>query len=165
MVSRDGAEIGTSPTVAFTDTSATPGTHAYVVAAEDAAHNRSGVSAPATATVPGSATPDPEAGVATRRAGGRAPPRTAMLRACASGASGAAAGRVSIRIRAMDAQGVASIELFIGRKRLKTVRLSSASSAGTLRYIGRLPRGARSAVARATDVSGNRSKVRFRLPR
>jgi hypothetical protein len=73
-------------------------------------------------------------------------------------------GRVSIRIRATDPSGLASVELFIGGKRRKAVRLSSAKLAGTLRYVGRVPAGTRSAIARATDRSGNRSSVTFRLP-
>jgi hypothetical protein len=41
----------------------------------------------------------------------------------------------------------------------------SSGSAAILRYVGRIPRGVRSAVARATDGSGNRSTVTFALPR
>jgi hypothetical protein len=170
-VSRDGAEIGTTATPAFTDHSAAPGAHAYVVAAEDAAHNRSGLSAPATATVPGVSPPSsgagPGPGSGSVNGGSRAneaqrdrlAPRLQVLRKRSPG------GRVSIQIRAVDARGVASIELFIGGRRRKAVRLSASSSAGTLRYMGPVPRGARSAVARATDRSGNRSTLRFRLPR
>lgn len=44
-VSRDGSEIGTSPTASFTDTSPTPGQHAYAVYAEDEAGNRSAAAA------------------------------------------------------------------------------------------------------------------------
>jgi hypothetical protein len=162
-VSRDGAEIGTSATPAFTDGSAAPGAHAYVVAAEDAAHNRSGVSAPVTVTVPSPRAASSGQGSGHRRGShakpDRRPPRMRISRKRGRG------GRVSIRIRATDSSGLASVELFIGGKRRKAVRLSSSNSAGTLRYVGRVPRGARSAVARATDRSGNRSTVSFRLPR
>jgi hypothetical protein len=164
-VSRDGAEIGSSATPAFTDSSAVPGAHAYVVAAEDAAHNRSGLSAPVTITVPTppASTSGPH-GSAPRPHGSRAkpdrrPPHIGIRQKRGRG------GRVSIRIRATDTSGLASVELFIGGKRRKAVRLSSSTSAGTLRYVGRIPRGARSAAARATDRSGNRSTVTFRLPR
>jgi hypothetical protein len=159
-VYRDGAQIGATATRAFADTSAAPGAHAYVVAAEDAAHNRSGLSAPATVTVPA---PHASSGLGGSRGShakpDRRPPRIRIQRRRGRG------GRVRIRIYALDAGGVASIELFVGGKRRKTVRLSSSSEGGTLRYVGRLPRGARRAVARATDRSGNRSRVSFRLPR
>jgi hypothetical protein len=74
-------------------------------------------------------------------------------------------GRVTIEIRAVDARRVASIELFIGGKRRKAVRSSASGSAAMLRFVGRIPRGVRSATARATDGSGNRSTVTFALPR
>ena len=51
VVSRDGSEIGTSATTAFTDTGATVGLHAYTVHAEDEAGNRSDASAPKVLTV------------------------------------------------------------------------------------------------------------------
>jgi hypothetical protein len=41
VVFRDGSEIGTTPTTAFTDANATMGLHAYTVYAEDEAGNRS----------------------------------------------------------------------------------------------------------------------------
>jgi hypothetical protein len=51
VVFRDGSEIGTAPTPAFTDTGAAPGLHAYVVYAEDLAGNRSPASEPKLVTV------------------------------------------------------------------------------------------------------------------
>jgi chitodextrinase len=51
-VFRDGAEIGTSPSTAFTDESAPAGQNAYVVYAEDVAGNRSPGSEPRVVTVP-----------------------------------------------------------------------------------------------------------------
>jgi chitodextrinase len=50
-VFRDGVEIGTSPSTAFTDESAPAGQHAYVVYAEDMAGNRSPGSGPRVVTV------------------------------------------------------------------------------------------------------------------
>jgi hypothetical protein len=163
-VYRDGTEIGTSATTAFTDTSAAPGAHAYVVAAEDAAHNRSGVSAPATVTVPTPRRPSSGSGSHSRPHGSdakadRLAPRFRIRR------KRGRHGHVRLRVRATDAGGLASIELFIRGKRRKTVRIRSSSSAATLRYAGRIRRGTRYAVARATDRSGNRARIRFRLPR
>lgn len=57
-VFRDGAEIGTSPSTAFTDERAPAGQHAYVVYAEDAAGNRGPGSVPRVVAVP-SLTPPP----------------------------------------------------------------------------------------------------------
>jgi hypothetical protein len=162
-VYRDGAEIGTTATTTFADARAAPGAHAYVVAAEDGAHNRSGLSAPVTVIVPTPRPPSSSSHGGPGRSHGketkpdRRPPRMRIRRNRGRG------GRVSIRIRATDASGLASVELFIGGKRRKAVRLSSARSTGTLRYVGRVPGRVRFGVARATDRSGNRSTVTFRL--
>jgi hypothetical protein len=168
-VYRDGSEIGTTASPNFEDTGAAPGVHAYSVAAEDAAHNRSGVSVPVTVTVPAPTSAAPgasggsEPGAGPKRferprgQGAKAdtkPPRIRIKRRHGR------RGRVSFRVRATDTGGVTSVELFVGGKRRKAVRLSSA--AGVLRYAGRIRRGAR-IVARATDRSGNRSSVIFHL--
>jgi hypothetical protein len=158
---RDGTLIGTAATTSFTDNHAAPGAHAYVVAAEDAAHNRSGLSAPATVTVP--ASPSPSSGAshppphASHADADRRAPRLRIRRSRGHHA------RVRIRISARDAGGLASVELFVHGKRRKRVRVRSARSAATLRYSGRISRRIHFAVARATDRSGNRAKVRFRL--
>lgn len=56
-VFRDAAEIGTSPTTAFTDTGVAPGLHAYTVYAEDEAGNRSKASKQQLVTIAGPAAP------------------------------------------------------------------------------------------------------------
>jgi hypothetical protein len=63
-VFRDGAEVGTSTSTEFVDSSAPVGDHEYVVYAEDATGNRSAASDPATATVePDEEPPTAPAGV------------------------------------------------------------------------------------------------------
>lgn len=59
---RDGVAVGATPAAAFTDQSAPPGQHTYVVYAQDAAGNRGPVSEPRTVTVPDLRPPPPPEG-------------------------------------------------------------------------------------------------------
>ena len=159
VVFRDGVQIGSTTQTSYSDAAAAPGAHAYAVAAEDAAHNRSALSAPATVIVP-----RPAAAPAARPAA----PRPARPRADRSAPRLEVTRRrdrrrrIVIRARAFDPGGVARVELLIDGRRRKSAR------GGSLRYVWngrRARRGRHPAVVRATDSSGNRTSTAFRLRR
>ena len=168
VVYRDGVQIGSAPGTAYADSTAAPGAHAYAVAAQDAAGNRSGLSAPLVVQVPqpppppsppttdtgdgSTGGPGPPRGEKPPRSD-RKPPRVRVKR------KRRRRGRLAISVRAADAGGVTAVELFIDGRRRKATRGSSLS------YTWRGRRGRHRAVARATDSSGNRSTTPFRLSR
>jgi hypothetical protein len=157
-VNRDGVEIGTSGPSAFDDPSATAGPHAYTVAAEDAAGNRSAASAPYTLTVPGTA------GGGEVASGDREPSAGGPVDAAAPrvglGRRRGRRGVLVLRASASDDSGVARMELWIDGRR----RWMRAGARLRFRWHTRRARpGRHRVVARAVDTSGNVSSAGLRL--
>ena len=148
-VYRDGVQVGSSPSAAYDDATASPGQRVYTVRARDAAGNLSGASAPHVVTVPAAATSSFQnpGTTFTDRAG----PRVSLKRRRISGR------RVLFRVSARDRAGVARVELRIDGRR------ATARRARKLSYRWHLRRGRHRVVVVAFDRRGNRSVSEYRL--
>ncbi len=139
-VLRDGVEIGSTVTPSYRDLAARPGsTHAYAVAAVDAAGNRSELSAPFVLE----------------------PDRTApSIRILRPRKGSPAHGKVSIAASAADAVGVARMELRIDGRRRAMARGGRISFTWRM---GRRARASHTIEVRAVDASGNVGRRSLRV--